>query len=675
MLFFQTILVIGLCTDGREEGTMGEEARRAPRRPGPAPGRIAPRPDGALLGALLDAAPDAIVVVGSDGLIRYVNQQVRTLFGYAPEELIGQPVELLVPARLHDRHPQHRTGYMADPRTRPMGAGLDLSARRKDGSEFPVDISLSAIETKEGLLVSAAVRDISDRKMAEERGRLAAIVTASSDAIVGEAIDGTILSWNPAAERLFGYTAREAIGRNIAILYPPERSDELARIFERLRRGERAESIETVRVRKDGTRVDMLVSVSPIRDDSGRTVGAASIGRDITERVAAAQQSQRLQSELQQSQRLESIGQLAGGVAHDFNNLIAVILNYATFVGDELGDRPELREDVEEIRRAAERAAGLTRQLLIFSRREVPHPERLDLNTVVVDMRKLLMRTIGEHIELITKPEQDLWPVEADRGQIEQVLMNLAVNARDAMPQGGRLVIATSNSFIDTEYAASHVDMPPGPYVRVSVSDSGVGMSKDVSARAFEPFFTTKPKGQGTGLGLATVYGIVSGAGGKVAIYSEPGRGTTVALHLPATEAKLTVADARHAGMLLEGHGEHILLVEDEASVRAAAKRILEGHGYLVLDAPAPAVALQICADRSRTLDLVLTDVVMPEMSGLDLVAKIRETRPDLRALYMSGYPQEVIVQHGVPMADIELVEKPFTRDVLLRAVASSLRR
>ena len=628
-----------------------------------------------LFESLLEAAPDAIVVVDSQGRIRIVNGQVEKLFGYARAELVGQQVEILVPDSVKEWHPHHRSGYMGHPKTRPMGAGLQLAARCKDGTEFPVDISLSAIETAEGLLVSAAIRDVSALRKAEVSGRLAAIVDSSVDAIIGETLDGTITSWNPAAERLYGWPAAAAIGKDIGIIYPPNKLDERATILAQLRQGERISGLETVRVRQDGTLMDCLISVSPVRDEEGAIVGVASTGRDITDYVAAARQRERLERELQQAQRLESVGQLAGGVAHDFNNLIAVIMNYAEFVADELGDRPALRADVEEIRRAAARAATLTRQLLIFSRREVAHPEILDVNAIVGDMRKLLERTIGEHIELITTTATDLWPVLADRGQMEQVLMNLAVNARDAMPQGGKLVIETQNADLDEDFVSTHVDLATGPYIRISVGDTGEGMTPEVADRAFEPFFTTKSKGKGTGLGLATVYGIVTEARGKVALYSEPGRGTTVTILLPAGEGATVTAEPSQAIVEIAGSGEGVLLVEDEGAVRAAARRILTTNGYRVFESTSPTDAIALCADPSRKIDLILTDVVMPEMSGMDLVVRLHESRPDLPVLYMSGYPQDVVAHQGLLNPAYRLLEKPFTKTALLRAVREALVR
>jgi PAS domain S-box-containing protein len=624
--------------------------------------------------SLLESAAEAIIVVAANGAIRLVNRQVEAMFGYAREELIGQPVEILLPDRVKAIHSKHRAGYLAAPATRPMGAGLELFARRKDGTEFPVDISLAAIETEEGLLVSAIARDVTDLRRAEERNRLAAIVDSSNDAIFSETTDGTITSWNTAAERLYGWEASDAIGRNVAMIYPHERRDELVTMLEHIVRGERVDSLETTRVRRDGTTVEVLVSLSPISDEHGKIVGAASIARDITDRVAASRQRERLEAQLQQAQRLESVGQLAGGVAHDFNNLIAVILNYASFVLDELQDRPAVRDDVEEIRRAAERAATLTRQLLIFSRRDVIHPEVLDLRAVVVDMRKLLQRTIGENIELVTHVAEDLAPVTADRGQIEQVIVNLAVNARDAMPQGGRLVVEAANRVLDEDFVVTDPELKPGRYVRIAVADTGTGMTREVADRAFEPFFTTKPKGQGTGLGLATVYGIVKQAGGKTGLYSEPGRGTTVTIHLPAAVEGQGPGYAEPEPGQLSGQGETVLVVEDEPAVRAAARRILIQANYKVLEATGSLAALAIATDPTRRIDLMLSDVVMPDMSGVELASRIHQQREKLPVLFMSGYPQEVLAHQGLAALKLPLVEKPFTRDALLREIRKVLR-
>jgi len=391
---------------------------------------------------LLDLAPDAILGIGHDGVIVLVNEQTEVLFGYAREELLGEPVEVLVPQRFRAAHRSHRAGYFSDPVTRPMGAGLELFARRRDGGEFPAEISLSSIETDDGTLAIAAIRDVSER------------VTATRE----------------------------------------------------------------------------------------------------HERLQAEAERERLQNQLHQAQRLESLGQLAGGIAHDFNNLLAVIINYAAFIADDLdaasgvdGDERwrGTREDVEQIRLAGERASHLTHQLLAFARREVVQAEVVDVNEVVGDIEQLLRRTLGEHVQLHSSLAPDLRPVLIDPGRLEQILVNLAVNARDAMPDGGALRIDTANVEVDENYVASRPELSPGLHVRLRVSDTGVGMAPETVERAFDPFFTTKPAGQGTGLGLATVYGIIQQAGGWTQIYSEPDVGTTFTVLLPATDRGASPASAR----------------------------------------------------------------------------------------------------------------------------------
>ena len=506
---------------------------------------------------LLDTAPDAIVAVDSAGVIQLVNRQAESLFGYDRQELIGAKIERLVPQRVRAGHPAHRASYVADPRTRPMGEGLNLSAVRKDGTEFPVDISLSAIQTHEGILVSAAVRDITTRIDAEH------------------------------------------------------------------------------------------------------------------ERVLIADELH--EARLRQVQRLETVGQLAGGIAHDFNNLLAVILNYAEFVADQL-PAGEMKQDVEEIQRAATRGAELTRQLLIFARREVTRPALLDINDVVSGVEKLLRRTLGENVEFVKSLAAGLPAVLADPGQLEQVFLNLAVNARDAMPGGGRLLVETAMVDLDEAYAETDPAVTPGRYVRLSVSDTGVGMTTEVTARAFEPFFTTKPAGQGTGLGLATVYGIVTQAGGRARIYSEPGRGTLIAIHLPAVAGAATLmAPAEVRAAPVRGAGETVLVVEDAAPVLLAAMRILTTNGYLVRAESTPAAALAVLADRTRPIDVLLTDVVMPSMSGVELARRARELRPSLRVLYMSGYSSEMVAYQGAMEAGSRLLQKPFTRIDLLASVRATL--
>ena len=519
---------------------------------------------------LLEAAPDAIVGVAPDGRIALVNAQAERLFGYGREDLIGEPVELLVPEAARAVHPGHRRTYFADPAPRPMGAGMQLAARRRDGTEFPAEISLSAVETEEGTLVSAAIRDVTER-------------------------------------------------------------NEVQAVRERLK------------VESDRARV---------------------------------------QAQVLQARRLESLGQLAGGVAHDFNNLLAVILNYAAFVAQEVDAEAAasanhrwrgVSRDIEQIRLAAERATDLTHQLLAFGRREVVHPAVIDLNGRVAATEQMLLRTLGEHIVLRAAAAAGLWSVLADPGQIDQVLVNLAVNARDAMPGGGALTIDTENIDVDEVYAAHDPGVVPGRHVRLRVSDTGVGMDKQTLDQVFEPFFTTKPKGQGTGLGLATVYGVVAQAGGHVKIYSEPGIGTTVSILLPAVDGEPAQPVPRSSTSDGRARGKTVLLVEDEDAMREVTRRILTRNGYQVLEAPLGPAAVTLAVEHRGEIDLLLTDVVMPKMLGKEVAQGVVGARPGIPVLYMSGYAQPVLASQGTLDEGVRLIEKPFTEAVLLEKVREVL--
>lgn len=522
----------------------------------------------ALYEALLEAAPDAIVGVNTDGVMVWVNSQTEQLFGYHRGELMGQPVEMLVPDGVRHVHPERRAGYGRDPRPRPMGTRMELAGRRKDGTEFPAEISLSAIDTEDGLLVSAAVRDATER-------------------------------------------------------------------------------VETQAER---------------------------------ERLRAEAERERLERQLHQSQRLESLGQLAGGVAHDFNNLLGAILAYSTFVAEEVEKLPPelvsvegMRNDVEQIRRAAERGAELTHQLLAFGLREIVQPRVLDLNHVISGVEQLLRRTIGGHVELQTLLAQGLSHILADPGQLEQVLVNLAVNARDAMPEGGVLTIETADRDVDGDYAAHYVGLAEGRYVRLRVSDNGIGMEPEVIAHAFEPFFTTKQKGEGSGLGLATVYGIIAQAGGYGHIYSEPGIGTTFNALFPASDLVAPISEVVARPTVTHAGGETVLIVEDEAPLREIARRILDRNGYTVLVAADSANAIDIAAEEGTGLDLLLTDVIMPQMLGKEVANRITNLCPSVRVLYMSGYAQPILAAQGTLEPGVTLVEKPFTEASLLEKVREVL--
>jgi PAS domain S-box-containing protein len=502
---------------------------------------------------LLESVPDAVVAVARDGAIVLVNREAERVFGYDRVELLGEPVEMLVPARVRGEYVEVRERYFQDPTTRALGSGPEFHGLRKDGSEVPLDIAVSPLGTGEGTTAIVVVRDLSEAKEFERR-----------------------------------------------------RDEELARATREAR--------------------------------------------------------------IAQSRRLESLGQLAGGVAHDFNNLLGVILNYAEFVADELEEGTTAHTDVVEIRKAAERATELTRQLLIFSRREVVKPTPVDLNEVVRDVERLLRRTLGEHVELVVNPGQGVPAVLADPGQIEQVLVNLAVNARDAMPDGGRLRIDTREVELDGDFLQEHPELSPGRYVRLTVADDGVGMEPEIAARAFEPFFSTKRKGEGTGLGLATVYGIVTGAGGQISLYTEPGEGTVFRVHLPAVDSPVPGGSSELVDDLTS-LGERVLLVEDEDAVRDLAKRILTEAGYWVTAKSAGSDALGLLEDPKQEFDLLISDVVMPGMRGVELARRAEQLSPQLPVLMMSGYTTPLDEEDRKAMAEAPLLEKPFSRRDLLGAV------
>jgi PAS domain S-box-containing protein len=405
---------------------------------------------------------------------------------------------------------------------------------------------------------------------------------------------------------------------------------------------------------------------SVIRDETGKTAKVIVVSRDVTER-------NHLEDRLRQAEKMEAVGQLAGGVAHDFNNLLTIINGYSNILLEQLSLNDEQRFHVTEILSAGNRAAGLTRQLLAFSRRQTLVPVVLDLNVVVRDMDKMLRRLIGEDIDLVTVAGDGLWNVKADPGQMEQVMLNLAVNARDAMPGGGKLTVETANVVLDESSVHSHAFAKPGPHVMLAVSDSGAGMDAQIQARIFEPFFTTKGPGQGTGLGLSTVFGIVKQSKGHIWVYSEVGCGTTFKIYLPRVEESLEHAEPAIAHTDLCQGSETVLVVEDEEAVRILIRRILESSGYRVLEARHGAEALVICDEHKEPIHLLMTDVIMPEMSGMQLVKRVAAQRPEMKILFMSGYADNAILHHGVLEPGTNFLQKPFAPNFVLRKVRAVL--
>jgi PAS domain S-box-containing protein len=632
----------------------------------------------------LEAIPDAMVAVDHDGTILQVNSQTETLFGYRREELIGQRVEILVPARLRAGHRQHRDAYAEAPRIRRMGAGLDLKGRRRDGSEFDVEISLSPVRVETGTLVLSAIRDVTDRKRIEQelrrvnqeltlrtteeigayRARLAAIIDSSEDAIIAKDLDGTITAWNQGAERMYGYTPEEMIGQNISRL--SESPEEIPKIMARIKRGERITHHEAVRVTKDGRRLQVSVSISPLRNPAGEIVGASAIARDISEQ-------KRAEEHLRQAQKMEAVGRLAGGLAHDFNNILGIVNACTELLQSRIERVPGSAPYLGNIRKAVERGTSLTRQLLAFTRRSTLQVQLLDLNQHLPDVRKLIRPLMGDDVEVVVRPHCETAVIEMDPGQLDQILLNLAVNARDAMPKGGKFLLETSLIQTDEVFMAQHPPMKAGKYVVLAVSDTGSGMDPGTLSRIFEPFFTTKEVGKGTGLGLATVYAIVQQMSGYIWVYSEVGSGTTFKLYLPNAEDKIGETAQPEDESVPRREGVTVLLVEDDEIMLSLTRQLLEENGYHVLGAKDADAALETMRTHRGKIDLLLTDVVMRGTSGPELVERVSASHPAVKAVFMSGYTGELLAQHRELNREVPLLEKPFSRAALWKVLDAAL--
>jgi PAS domain S-box-containing protein len=872
--------------------------------------------------AILDSVLDCIVTMDSAGIVIEFNAAAARTFGFTKAEAIGRPLaDLIIPPRFRDRHRAGLARHVATGEGPLIGKLIEIVAVRSDGSEIPVELTITSIRSGAATIFTGVLRDITARRHADAtRTRLAAIVDSSDDSILSLALDTTILSWNAGAERLFGYTASEMVGRSSQCLVPVGKHAEIIAMMEGAARGETGEALETQRIRKDGSVVEISVVASPmtdpdgrvtsvstiarditgrkraeaelkrlsdraqryldtaevillsldlqgritvmnrygcsllgssaeeligrdfieacvpagirdetrrrlatvlsgpdssivenpivtksgderliewrntlLRDDDGRVVGTLSSGTDVTERTGAAEalrqaeermrfalqhakvgvwdmdfltgvlqwsetlesqyglkpgtfdqtfegfvarihpddraavletirnattsgadfvtlhrttradgtvrwlsgagrvllgedgspvraagisqditEQRSLEEQYQQAQKMEAIGRLAAGVAHDFNNLLTVILGFCELLLPDLDRADSRRADVTEIQKAGTRAAGLTRQLLAFSRKEIIEPKLLDLNAIVADIRVLIERLIGEDVKVVLGVGDALAPVMCDRGQVEQIILNLAVNARDAMPTGGTLTIATANVEFSENEANPHGGVKAGRYVALSVTDTGTGMTPAVQARLFEPFFTTKGIGKGTGLGLATVHGIVTRYDGSFDVDSELGRGTSFTVYFPRADAAAPVVAAPPPETRQTAGVQTVLVVEDEQGLRELTKRLLVRHGYTVLVAANADEAEQLFG-ANPSIDLLLTDVVMPGASGPDLVGRLVERRPGLKVIYMSGYTDDAIVHHGVLDPGIAFLHKPFSSETLGRKLREVL--
>ena len=621
--------------------------------------------------ALIEHGADAVALVGPDGTLLFASHSIERLLGFAPAELVGHPgFERVHPDDAPRLHAALRD-IIASPGT---PASLELRWRHKDGSWRHIDAV--AVDRLAEPAVGAIVvnfRDVSERRTAEaalreSEERYRTLVEGVRDIIFALSPEGTIASLNPAFETITGLPREEWVGQPFERLVHPEDLPLALELLGRVVRGElRPASQFRVRTAKGDYRVGEFSATPQLHE--GRLVGILGIGRDVTERV-------QLEQQLRQAQKMEAVGRLAGGIAHDFNNILTAITGYADLLLEDLGATDPRRQDADEIHKAADRAAGLTRQLLAFSRQQVLQPTVLEVNKLVSDLEKMLRRLLGEDVELGTRLAPTTGRVKADPGQLEQVIMNLAVNARDAMPNGGKLTLETGNVNLDEAYAADHYPARAGPFVLLAVSDTGIGMSEETQAHMFEPFFTTKEKGKGTGLGLATVYGIIKQSGGFIWVYSEVGHGTTFKLYLPRVEELAERASQPAQARARAGRGtETVLVVEDEAPVRSVARQVLERHGYTVLEAPSAEAALDIATRYSGIIHLLLTDVVMPGLNGRELASRLATLRPDARVIFMSGYTDDAVTRHGVLEPGSAYVQKPFTPDAIARKVREVLDR
>jgi len=632
------------------------------------------------LRAVVDTAVDGVILIDRSGRILMFNPACERLFGYSASEVIGQNVKMLMPSPFHEEHDRYLTNYEQTGNRKIIGIGREVIGRRQDGSTFPMDLSVGESHQEDETIFVGIIHDLTERKqqerdLSEFSSRLRAVVETAVDGVILIDAKGIVSMFNPACERLFGYTASEVIGQNVKMLMPaPFHEEHDGYLLNYRETGERkiiGIGREVVGRRKDGTTFPMDLSVGEARQqepggnaNSGSAIFVGII-HDLTERKKTEEQ-------LVQAQKMEMVGQLSGGIAHDFNNLLTVIIGNAELLGNKLKARPDLKQFCDTIMNAGDRGAELTQRLLAFSRRQTLKPVAIDCNALVESMRVLLQRTLRENIEIRLSLDPQLIMAFADPAQLESAILNLALNAQDAMPIRGKLSISTQNMLLDEQYQDGHPEVMPGGYVLIAVTDDGMGMTPEVRERVFEPFFTTKDVGKGSGLGLSMVYGFIKQSNGHVAIYSEPGLGTTVRLYLPAAKPGSVpkVEEVSPDDVVAEGSGT-VLVVEDDPFVRGYAVGSLESLGYRVLIASDAGEALKQLGRHGDQIDVLFSDIVMPGgLGGWELAERAQQLIPHLRVLLTSGYPLETMMSRGQPNARLQILNKPYRKAELGRKLS-----
>ena len=607
---------------------------------------------------LFEAAKDGILIIDAEtGLILDVNPFLIKLLGYSQEQFLDKKLwELGFFKDITDNQINFEELMQKE-----YIRYEDLPLKTSDGRRIEVEFVSNVYQVNHQKVIQCNIRDITERKQAEaDHTRLVLAIEQSAETVIITDVQGIIQYVNPAFEIVTGYTRKETIGQNPRFLKSGEHDQSYYHnLWETLSSGQKWEG-RFINKKKDGTLYTEDAVISPVRSSSGAIINYVAVKRNVTEHLQMQKDKEKLQAQLLQAQKMEAVGRLAGGVAHDFNNILMVISGYSELIMHNLPQDNKSQRDIKEIKLAADKAALLTRQLLAFARKETISPKVLDLNDAVSGILKMIQRLVGEDIDLLWNPGQDLYRVKIDPSQLDQILLNMAVNARDAIAGVGKITIETANSILDKAYCTNNPGCLPGEYVLLAVSDNGCGMCKETVTQIFEPFFTTKELGKGTGLGLAAVFGAIKQNEGFINVYSEPGEGTTFRIYLPRFAVD-GIRIAKETEREMPRGTETVLLIEDDAVILHISKQMLERLGYTVLTSAMPKKAIHLASEISGTIHLLITDVIMPEMNGHELAERLVSIKPDMKCLYMSGYTANVIAKHGVLKEGVHFIQKPFS--------------